>query len=103
MYVLPPLPRRSDWASSSLFSPSRNSLPRKRRRVGLHIVLFEACSAFTRVAARTLAPSPICDSYTVNRRRKVTPDRRPKLTPLVKGSDGSARPGELVGVAQPGR
>ena len=28
---------------------------------GLHIVLFEACSAFTRVAARTLARSPICD------------------------------------------
>ena len=28
------------------------------RRVGLHIVLFEACSAFTRVAARKLAPSP---------------------------------------------
>ena len=25
------------------------------------IDLFEACSAFTRVAARTLAPSPICD------------------------------------------
>jgi hypothetical protein len=23
----------------------------------------------------------------------VTPDRRPKLTPLVKGADGSARPG----------
>src|SRR5208337_3531207 len=64
VYVLPPLPRCSDWASSSLFSPSRNSLPRKRRRVGLHIVLFEACSAFTRVAARTLAPSPKCDGYT---------------------------------------
>src|SRR5215203_3408064 len=32
-------------------SPSRISLPRKGRRVGLHIVLFEACSAFTRVAA----------------------------------------------------
>src|SRR5208337_3670143 len=64
VYVLPPLPRCSDWASSSLISPSRNSLPRKRRRVGLHIVLFEACSAFTRVAARTLAPSPKCDSYT---------------------------------------
>ena len=27
----------------------------------LHIVLFENCLAFTRVAARTLAPSPICD------------------------------------------
>ena len=41
MYVLPPLPRCSDWASSSLFSPSRVGLPRKRRRIGLHIVLFE--------------------------------------------------------------
>jgi len=30
-------------------------------RVGLHIVLFEACSAFTRVAACTLARSPIRD------------------------------------------
>src|SRR5215211_5483354 len=29
-------------------SPSRISLPRKGRRVGLRIVLFEACSAFTR-------------------------------------------------------
>jgi len=29
--------------------------------VGLHIVLFEACSAFTRVAACTLAQSPIRD------------------------------------------
>src|SRR5580698_8621880 len=61
VYVLPPVPRCSDWASSSLISPSRVSLPRDCGRVGLHIVLFEACSAFTRVAARTLAPSPICD------------------------------------------
>ena len=36
-------------------------LPRSCSRVGLHIDLFGACSAFTRVAARTLAPSPICD------------------------------------------
>jgi len=42
-------------------SPHRFSLPRKGRRVGLHIVLFEACSAFTRVAACTLARSPIRD------------------------------------------
>src|SRR5271165_6696079 len=61
MYVPPPVPRCSDWASSSLVSPSRVSLPRHCIRVGLHIVLFEACSAFTRVAARTLAPSPIRD------------------------------------------
>ena len=47
--------------TSSLISPSRISLPRKGRRVGLHIVLFEACSAFTRVAACTLARSPIRD------------------------------------------
>src|SRR5258706_15448019 len=36
------------------------SLPRYGRRVGLHIVLFEDCSAFTRVAACTLGLSPIC-------------------------------------------
>ena len=59
--MLPPVPRCSDWASSSLISPSRISLPRSCSRVGLHIDLFGACSAFTRVAARTLAPSPICD------------------------------------------
>ena len=61
VYVLPPVPRCSDWASSSLISPSRISLPRNCSRIGLHIVLFEACVALTRVAARTLAPSPIRD------------------------------------------
>jgi hypothetical protein len=48
--------------TASLTSPSRISLPRKGRRVGLRIVLFEACSAFTRVTACTLAPSPIRDA-----------------------------------------
>src|SRR3982074_122973 len=56
--MLPPLPRCSGWAYSSLIAPNRVSLPRKGHRVGLHIVLFEACSAFTRVAACTLARSP---------------------------------------------
>jgi hypothetical protein len=41
VYVLPPVPRCSDWASSSLISSSRISLPRNCSRVGLHIVLFE--------------------------------------------------------------
>src|SRR6476469_8598319 len=59
--MLPPLPRCSSWAYSSLISPGRISLPRKGCRVGLHIVLFGACSAFTRVAACTLARSPIRD------------------------------------------
>ena len=60
--MLPPLPRHSGWKSSSLISPSNISLPRKGRRVGLCIVLFEACSAFTHVAACTLALSPIRDT-----------------------------------------
>src|SRR5438067_8903027 len=60
--MLPPLPRCSGWAYSSLISPSCISLPRYGSRVGLHIVLFEACSAFTRVAACTLALSPIRDT-----------------------------------------
>src|SRR5437762_9903797 len=54
--MLPPLSRCSGWAYSSLISPSRVSLPQKGHRVGLPIVLFEACSA--RVAACTLARSP---------------------------------------------
>src|SRR3954471_130162 len=55
----PPVPRCSGWASSSLISPDRISLPRYGGRVGLHIDLFGACSAFTRVAACTLAQSPM--------------------------------------------
>src|ERR1700730_13203877 len=61
--MLPPVPRCSAWAESSLFSPSCSSLPRFGGRVGLHIDLFEACSAFTRVAACTLARSPSRDRY----------------------------------------
>ena len=47
---------------ASLISSRRISLPRKGGRVGLRIVLFEVCSAFTRVAACTLALSPIRDT-----------------------------------------
>src|SRR6516164_8932311 len=60
--MLSPLPRRSGWAYYFAHSPSRISLPRKGRRVGLRIVLFEACSAFTRVTACTLALSPMRDT-----------------------------------------
>src|SRR5246127_4062050 len=59
--MLPPLPRCSSRVYPSLISPSHISLPRFHYRVGLHIVLFEVCSAFTHVAACTLARSPICD------------------------------------------
>ena len=47
---------------TSLISSRRISLPRKGCRVGLRIVLFEDCSAFTRVTACTLALSPIRDT-----------------------------------------
>ena len=49
---------------ASLISSRRISLPRKGCRVDLRIVLFEDCSAFTRVAACTLALSPIRDTLT---------------------------------------
>jgi hypothetical protein len=39
-------------------SPSRISLPRYGSQVGLRVDVFEACSAFTRVTACTLALSP---------------------------------------------
>src|SRR6202022_527201 len=58
----PPIPRCSNWAYSSLNSPSCFSLPRYGSRIGLHIFLCEACSTFTRVAACTLALSPIRDT-----------------------------------------
>ena len=44
--------------------PSGGSLPWDFGQVGLRIVLFEACSAFTRVAACTLAESPMATLYT---------------------------------------
>src|ERR1700747_2259974 len=61
--MLSPLPRRSGWAYYFAHFPSRISLPRKGCRVGLRIVLFEACSAFTRVAACTPALSPILETH----------------------------------------
>src|SRR5215813_9249208 len=54
-------PGAADGPERRSYSPIHISLPRKGCRVGLHIVLFEACSAFTHVAACTLARSPIRD------------------------------------------
>src|SRR4051794_22572863 len=57
--------RRSLAKVSTNSGEAHISLPRYGGRVGLHIDLFGACSAFTRVAACTLAQSPI---VTANRR-----------------------------------
>ena len=65
-------------------SPNRVSLPRKGRRVGLRIVLYEACSAFTRVTACTLAPSPIRDALSEGFSHFVTSI----AAPVVSGWSG---------------
>ena len=64
---------------------SHVSLPRKGHRVGLHIVLFEACSAFTRVAACTLALSPIRDTLIEGFSHFVTS----MTAPIASGGSGS--------------
>src|SRR5580704_19219471 len=92
--MLPPLPRCSGWAYSSLISPSRVSLPRKGHRVGLRIVLFEACSAFTRVAACTLALSPIRDTHSEGFSQFVTS----LAAPVASGWSG-----RQVGIAPTGK
>ena len=56
--MLSPLPRRSHWRYCVAHPSSGVSLPRYGSRVGPRIGLFEACSAFTRVTACTLALSP---------------------------------------------
>src|SRR5271169_5444003 len=93
--MLPPLPRCSGWAYSSLISPSHVSLPRKGHRVGLHIVLFEACSAFTRVAACTLARSP----YFVTRYPKASDISSPPCLPRLLPAGANRR----VGLAPTGK
>jgi hypothetical protein len=61
-------PGAATGRAASLVHPSRISLPRKSRRVGLRIVLFEA-SAFTHVMACTLAQSPSRDPLSRDGRR----------------------------------
>jgi hypothetical protein len=50
------------------------------RRVGFRITLFEACSAFTRVMACTLAESPMATRYTEGFNRFVTSSIAPIAT-----------------------
>src|SRR5437667_4678158 len=90
----PPIPRCSSWAYPSLISPSYFSLPRYGSRVGPHIVLFEACSAFTRVAACTLALSPIRDTLIEGFSHFVTS----MTAPIASGWSGSR-----VGLAPTGK
>jgi len=67
--------------------PAVTAFPGRGRRVGLHIDLFEACSAFTRVAACTLARSPIRDPLSEGFRHFVA------SMPAPVASGGSEAPG----------
>ena len=67
------LPSRPDFCDNI----GRISLPRKGCRVGLRIVLFEDCSAFTRVTACTLALSPSRDTHSEGFSQFVTPVAAP--------------------------
>src|SRR5258707_793703 len=87
-------PGAASGRTASLTSPSRISLPRKGRRVGLRIVLFEACSAFTRVAACTLALSPIRDTHSEGFSQFVTS----LAAPVASGWSG-----RRVGLAPTGK
>ena len=62
--MLPPLPRRGNGRHCIAHPSRRASLPRIGCRVGPRIVLFEVCSAFTHVAACTLALPPNRGSLT---------------------------------------
>src|SRR6516162_10221563 len=92
--MLSPLPRRSGWVLLRSFTPSRVSLPQKGCRVGLRIVLFEACSAFTRVTACTLALSPIRDTHSEGFSHFVTSIAAPAASGWSDGRVGLAPTGK---------
>jgi hypothetical protein len=60
-YVLRPLPRRAERSSRVGVSDRPRRPSSIERRLGARIQPFEACSGFTRVAARTLADPPKAD------------------------------------------
>jgi len=94
VYMLPPLPRRGDGRSHCAHPFRRVSLPRNGSRVGPRIDLFEACSAFTRVAACTLALPPNRGSLT----RRLQPCRF-----LYSCSGASGWSGCRVGLSPTGK
>ena len=56
--------------------------PRHKRRVGLRMVIFEACSAFTRVAACVLAEPPEAVCFTEVLQSMLLP---PRTAPIATG------------------
>ena len=91
VYVLPPLPvQRRAW---SVTHPAVSAFPISLWGSSCHVV-FEVCSAFTRVAARTLAPSPVRDQL----HRRLQPFRYLHDCPAASGWSGCR-----VGLAPTGK
>jgi hypothetical protein len=88
-------PGTAAGSTASLIPPSPISLPRNGSRVGLCIVLFEVCSAFTRVTACTLALSP----YIVTR----YPEGFSHFVTSIAAPVASGRSGCRVGLAPTGK
>ena len=74
-----PLPRRIERVLVSIASPLMQPSP-NGRRVGIRIVTFEACSGFTRVTARMLAPPPKA-AFVTRLRPGQLPDRTARQLP----------------------
>jgi hypothetical protein len=70
-YVPCPLPRRIGTGACVDCFPIPRGLPRISGWVGIRIVLFEACSGFTRVTARMLAQPPKAAFVTGLRRNQL--------------------------------
>ena len=87
--VPPPLPRRSRPMRASPSSRPMAAFP-LFRRVGLRVARFEACSAFTRVAARMVAEPPKAARYTEVLQSKSLP---PSIAPIATGWSDCCRAG----------
>ena len=81
------------WCSHT---PGKRAFPRRTekcglfRRVGLRVARFEACSAFTRVAARMVAEPPRAARYTEVFQSKSLP---PSTAPIATGWSDCCRAG----------
>ena len=87
--VPPSIPRRSRPVRASLASRPVPAFP-VIRRVGLRIARFEACSTFTRVAARMVAKPPRAARCTGVLQSKSLP---PSTAPIATGWSDSCRAG----------
>ena len=89
-HVLPPLPRRNPVGALVARFPTAASLPRATGGSASASLCFEACSAFTRVAARVVAEPPKATRLVGVLRTMSLP---PSSAPIATGRSDSCRAG----------